>query len=99
MFVVVHKLKRVKVALKKLHQEYFSGISQRVKNAQSTLSDIQSSLALDPFNSELIAKENEAVKQYKQMSSADISLVAQRAKITWLNEIDSNSAYFHANIK
>lgn len=76
MFVVVQKLKRVKVALKKLHQERFSGLSQRVKDAQSTLSDIQASLALDPSNPELIVNEEEAAKQYKQISSAEISLAS-----------------------
>lgn len=37
--------------------------------------------------------------EYKHYVQADLSLVAQMSKITWLQEMDRNTSYFHAKIK
>lgn len=38
-------------------------------------------------------------EEYKCLLQADLSLAAQRSKVTWLQEMESNTSYFHAKVK
>ncbi|GKV43378.1 hypothetical protein SLEP1_g50676 [Rubroshorea leprosula] len=51
------------------------------------------------FDETLAAKEKEFQRELTKLERANLSVIAQRAKVTWLKEMDSNFAYFHAKVK
>ncbi|GKV05641.1 hypothetical protein SLEP1_g17628 [Rubroshorea leprosula] len=50
------------------------------------------------FDETLAAKEKELQRELTKLERANLFVIAQRAKVTWLKEMDSNSAYFHAKV-
>ncbi|GLT27312.1 hypothetical protein SLA2020_023190 [Shorea laevis] len=99
MFVVVQKLKSVKGQLKGLHRNQFSDLQKKIADARTELETIQAQVAESPFDGNLVNREREMQQNYQKLVKADISLAAQRAKCTWVREMDANSAFFHAKIK
>ncbi|GKV45242.1 hypothetical protein SLEP1_g52351 [Rubroshorea leprosula] len=51
------------------------------------------------FDETLAVKEKELQRELTKLERANLSVIAQQAKVTWLKEMDSNSAYFHAKVK
>lgn len=90
MFVFMRKQREVKAALKQFHKNNYSGLPQRIQNAYTEVENVQRALANDMFYPELVAREKELLGEYKHLLQADLSLAAQRSKVTWLQEMDSN---------
>ncbi|GLU13077.1 hypothetical protein SLE2022_297240 [Rubroshorea leprosula] len=99
MFVVVQKLKLVKQKMKQLHKNRYGNLEGRIKDMAAELQNVQASMQNALFDETLAAKEKELQRELTKLERANLSVIAQRAKVTWLKEMDSNSAYFHAKVK
>ncbi|XP_074293468.1 uncharacterized protein LOC141620518 [Silene latifolia] len=60
---------------------------------------LQKQLGMDPDNQQLQQQEYEASQELKIKSLARDNFLYQKAKIVWIKDGDSNSAYFHNTIK
>ncbi|XP_074297297.1 uncharacterized protein LOC141628002 [Silene latifolia] len=98
MFNVVKKLKALKPRLKELNKECYSNIENSTSIAESELAAVQLRIDPDPQNAELIQKEVDITTRLKQQQPARISFLKQKAKTQWLEDGDSNTAYFHGAI-
>ncbi|GLT38165.1 hypothetical protein SLA2020_124300 [Shorea laevis] len=99
MFVVVQKLKLVKQKLKQLHKNRYGNLEGRIKDMAAELQTVQASMQNALFDETLVVKEKELQCELIKLERANLSLIAQRAKVTWLKEMDFNSTYFHAKVK
>ncbi|XP_074265681.1 uncharacterized protein LOC141588125 [Silene latifolia] len=99
MFAVIKKLKALKPALKALNRSCYPDIVNNTLIAETRLQDLQKQLATDIHNTELMQKESQAAADLKKLSVARDSFLSQKAKSQWLEEGDSNTAYFHGAIK
>ncbi|GKV39884.1 hypothetical protein SLEP1_g47585 [Rubroshorea leprosula] len=99
MFVVVQKLKLVKQKMKQLHKNRYGNLEGRIKDMAAELQNVQASMQNALFDETLVANEKELQHELTKLERANLSVIAQRAKVTWLKEMDSNSAYFHAKVK
>nr|GEV07572.1 hypothetical protein [Tanacetum cinerariifolium] len=95
---VVQKLKCLKNPLRKLL--YVTGhIHENVKKLRSELDKVQRALDLDPSNNTLRVEEVANVQAFNEAILLEELFLRQKAKIDWLREGDSNSAYFHKVVK
>ncbi|XP_062080432.1 uncharacterized protein LOC133785194 [Humulus lupulus] len=99
MYIVVHKLKRLKGTLRIINKQGFSNIHAAELEAFHSLTDCQNMLSKDPLNPNLIQKEIEARQKYYELHRSYCSFLQQKAKIKWSQEGDSNTALFHASIR
>ncbi|XP_074292495.1 uncharacterized protein LOC141619376 [Silene latifolia] len=99
MFAVIKKLKALKPALKALNRSCYPDIVNNTLIAETRLQELQKQLATDIHNTELMQKEFQAAADLKKLSVARDSFLSQKAKSQWLEEGDSNTAYFHGAIK
>ncbi|GJY18161.1 zinc knuckle CX2CX4HX4C containing protein [Tanacetum coccineum] len=98
MFNVVKKLKNLKKPIRKLLYEK-GNLHANVSSLRSKLDSIQSLLDADPFNANLREAEASCVVEFNQAALMEERFLKQKAKINWLKEGDSNSAYFHKTVK
>ncbi|XP_074305758.1 uncharacterized protein LOC141640981 [Silene latifolia] len=99
MFVLVKKLKKLKTVLKELNRSCYSDIENQASAALYHLNDIQEKLMANAANQELISQEIEALGNVRMLTKARDSFLQQKAKSKWLEEGDSNTAFFHGAIK
>nr|GEV80291.1 sugar transport protein 13 [Tanacetum cinerariifolium] len=98
MFQIVRKLKSLKKPLRKLLFEK-GNLHANVVRLRGELDLVQCLLDQDPFNSNLREKEAACVVDFNQAVLVEERFLKQKAKIHWLKEGDSNSAYFHKTVK
>ncbi|XP_074318592.1 uncharacterized protein LOC141655409 [Silene latifolia] len=99
LFRVTKNLKLLKPALKDLNREKFSDIKNATAIKQSRVAELQGMIGKDPSNMFLVTEEFEASKDLREMTEARDSFLAQKSKIHWLQQGDTNSSYFHGMIK
>ncbi|XP_074289314.1 uncharacterized protein LOC141614468 [Silene latifolia] len=99
MFKLVKKLKLLKPALRQLNREKFSDIEQVTDIKQKQIEDLQGQLGRDPSDMQKRAFESEAIAQLKELAAARDSFLVQKAKHKWVQDGDSNSAFFHGLLK
>ncbi|GJS72435.1 hypothetical protein Tco_0705276 [Tanacetum coccineum] len=98
MYRVVKKLKCLKKPLRKLLYEK-GNIHANVNRLRTDLDSIQTYLDADPFNMSLREREAECIIEFNQAVLMEERFLKQKAKVQWLKEGDSNSAYFHKAVK
>lgn len=99
MFVVVKKMKAVKLTLKQLRRQHYSNLTTRIDEVAAELKEVQSRLQATPFDEILIQQEEEVGRKLQMLERANLSLSAQKAKVQWMKEMDCNTSYFHARVK
>ncbi|GKC12144.1 polypyrimidine tract-binding protein homolog 2 isoform X1 [Tanacetum coccineum] len=98
MFNVVKKLKNLKKPIRKLLYEK-GNLHANVSRLRTKLDSFQSLLNMDPFNASLREEEALCVVEFNQAALMEERFLKQKAKINWLKEGDSNSAYFYKTVK
>ncbi|KAK9733272.1 hypothetical protein RND81_04G056300 [Saponaria officinalis] len=99
MYRLMGKLRMVKRELKKLHQNHYAGIGERVKQKKDELSDCHTALLANPLSDHLIQKEKQASSEYWKFKEAECKILRQRAKLHDLKHGDVSSHYFFSKIK
>ncbi|GKB51179.1 hypothetical protein Tco_0901932 [Tanacetum coccineum] len=98
MFRVVKKLKGLKKPIHKLMYDK-GNLHANVVWLCEELDKVQTDLDNDPSNLSFREKEAATVVAFNEALLMEEKFLKQKAKITWLREGDSNTAYFHKVVK
>ncbi|KAK9724442.1 hypothetical protein RND81_05G072200 [Saponaria officinalis] len=98
MFKLFAKLKKVKHVLGQLHKSFYSSLSTRVMHCYDDLLSAQFGLLLSSLDHGLMEKVASLKEAFCKFKKAEMSMLAQRAKITHLKLSDSNTSYFYASV-
>nr|KAJ0212804.1 hypothetical protein LSAT_V11C400156830 [Lactuca sativa] len=98
MFRLCQKLKILKKPLRKLlfGQGSYAG---KVQKCREDLDRVQTDLDKDPNNGDLRSEEGLYMQAFLNACKEEEMVLKQRAKVQWLKERDSNSAYFHKVVR
>ncbi|GJQ97557.1 polypyrimidine tract-binding protein homolog 2 isoform X1 [Tanacetum coccineum] len=99
MFRTVKKLKNLKKPLRKLMIDKGNLSCNVGDEIRGELDTIQTQLDIDPFNIRLREIEAANVVAFNQAVLDEEMFLKQKAKISWLKDGDSNTAYFHKSVK
>ncbi|XP_074266094.1 uncharacterized protein LOC141588557 [Silene latifolia] len=97
-FTLFSKLRYLCGSLKKIHSNEFAGLSARVLASKEELTASQRELQSSPLDQQLLSKEKSALGAYIKLKEAELRALAQRAKVTHLQQTDDNTRYFYASI-
>ncbi|GKB47808.1 hypothetical protein Tco_0898561 [Tanacetum coccineum] len=98
MFWVVQKMKALKKPFRKLLHDQ-GNLHDRVNWLRFELDEVQKAIDLDPSNCLLRDGEAAYIQAFNEAKIDEERFLKQKAKIEWLADGDSNSAYFHKSIK
>jgi hypothetical protein len=74
-------------------------LHDRVNILRKELDDVQTAIDKDPFNSALREDHAHYLLAFKEAILDEERFLKQKSKIQWLQEGDSNTAYFHNVVK
>ncbi|KAK9704710.1 hypothetical protein RND81_07G006500 [Saponaria officinalis] len=98
MYRLFAKLKSVKHALGGLHRAYYANLSAKVALAHDNLLACQNVLLHAPLDPTFLHNILVAKQAYVRLKEAELSMLAQRAKIHHIKLSDSNTSYFYAAV-
>lgn len=99
MYVLVSKLKKVKLALKELNKTGFTDIQAAEVKAHQAMMEAQKAMHSNPTDQNLPDFELAAVKEYRMHHQVHMEFLKQKAKLDWIKAGDENTALFHQSIK
>nr|GEV03215.1 hypothetical protein [Tanacetum cinerariifolium] len=98
MFRMVKKLKGLKNPIRKLMYDK-GNLHANVVRLRDEPDKVQTDLDGDPNNLSIWEKEAAMVVTFNEALIVEEKFLKQKAKVTWLKEGDSNTAYFHKAVK
>ncbi|XP_074283244.1 uncharacterized protein LOC141607795 [Silene latifolia] len=98
MYSLFYNLKHVRQKLIVLHKHSYSGISEKVREAQQHLHDCQSCLQGNPLDPNLIIKVRDLLHDYLVLKKAEHSSLLQRAKVQSIKFNDAPISYYFSRI-
>eukprot|EP00252_Welwitschia_mirabilis_P005796 TRINITY_DN1638_c0_g1_i5.p1 TRINITY_DN1638_c0_g1~~TRINITY_DN1638_c0_g1_i5.p1 ORF type:complete len:275 (+),score=47.44 TRINITY_DN1638_c0_g1_i5:1936-2760(+) len=99
MYVLCQKLKAVKQALRAFHHCNYSNIACRIKEARQNLMNVQHNMQVQHTDQGLYLEEKSCFREFKRLLRAESLMLKQRSKVAWINDGDSNSAFFRAQMR
>ncbi|GJR46912.1 RNA-directed DNA polymerase, eukaryota, reverse transcriptase zinc-binding domain protein [Tanacetum coccineum] len=98
MYCLIKKLKHLKPIINKLNWKN-GDLTVRVELTRVKLQEAQTLVEKNPHNFLIKEKAVQALYDYNKTVKDEEKLLAQKARINWLNEGDKNSSFFHKVIK
>ncbi|GJX13355.1 hypothetical protein Tco_0205113, partial [Tanacetum coccineum] len=98
MYRVVKKLKVLKKPLRKLLFDK-GNLHDNVIQLRNKLDQVQISLDANPFDVSIREEQASVLASFNEACLIEEKFLKQKAKVDWLREGDSNSAYFHKVVK
>ncbi|XP_021835103.2 uncharacterized protein [Spinacia oleracea] len=95
MFILINKLKRVKLALKELNKVGFTDIQAADLRAYQTMVSAQTAMHNNPSDQSFADAELIAIQEYKEKHNAYLAFLSQKAKLARLKDGDENTSLFH----
>ncbi|XP_075111508.1 uncharacterized protein LOC142181830 [Nicotiana tabacum] len=96
---VWYKLKAMKGELKKLNNQEYMSVGDKIKEAKNKLTQLQQSMQSPKNSSAVIDEEKMTKMELAKWMEVEESILKQKARVKWLKEGDSNTSYFHACVK
>ncbi|XP_019258094.1 PREDICTED: uncharacterized protein LOC109236376 [Nicotiana attenuata] len=96
---VWEKLKRVKIAMKKLNAEEYNVVGGRIAKCREQLCILQEQMRKPGQPSTMTLAEKETKLQLEKWLRVEESILKQKSRIQWLKLGDGNNAYFYASMK
>ncbi|XP_057808979.1 uncharacterized protein LOC131023456 [Salvia miltiorrhiza] len=96
---VMAKLKRLKKDLRVWNKNTFGNVDKLIMEKQQELLEIQDCIAVEGYTEELFEKEVTAQANINMALSRKNKLLHQKSRVTWLQDGDRNSAFFHSMLK
>uniref|UniRef100_A0A803QGF5 Reverse transcriptase domain-containing protein n=1 Tax=Cannabis sativa TaxID=3483 RepID=A0A803QGF5_CANSA len=96
---VFYKTMRLKHKLKAFNKSSIGDIGSSYDKAKADYKDAQYDLQAAPLDSSKIEREKLAASQLQYQEKLYLSFLSQRSKIKWIQQGDSNTAYFHSMLK
>ncbi|GLT29997.1 hypothetical protein SLA2020_048240 [Shorea laevis] len=98
MYQLCKKLKALKPTLKKLNTDHYGDIQSRLQLERDKLHMLRLDLLANSCE-DLIQVEHEQANKVAALQLAEESFFRQQSRVKWLQEGDSNTAYFHQVVK
>ncbi|GJZ50730.1 hypothetical protein Tco_0605245, partial [Tanacetum coccineum] len=98
MYSLVKKMKALKLVLTKMNWKN-GDLTVKVRKLRELLKESQAAVEKNPYDQNLRKKSIEIMEEFCVAVKDEEKLLAQKARIDWLNEGDKNSAFFHKIIK
>ncbi|KAK9750773.1 hypothetical protein RND81_02G221000 [Saponaria officinalis] len=97
-YALFAKLRRLRAVLKSIHCTEFSDLRNRVAMVKLRLNDCQLRLQASPTSQLFLVEEKQLLGYYARLKTAEMRVLAQRAKVQHLKLSDGNTKYFYASI-
>ncbi|GKC66611.1 RNA-directed DNA polymerase, eukaryota, reverse transcriptase zinc-binding domain protein [Tanacetum coccineum] len=98
LYCLVKKMKYMKPILNKLNWKN-GDLTVRVEKLRNMLKEAQTLVERNPHNKSIKTNSIKILEDYNDAVKDEEKLLAQKARIDWLNDGDKNSAFFHKIIK
>lgn len=96
MFSFFKRFKSLKTPLKRLNEQHFNHISERVSRTDADLDILQTALHGDPNNQQLALEDKRLWLHLLQLKSAEKLFFGQKLKCDFLKDSDRGTSFFHA---
>jgi peptidyl-tRNA hydrolase len=96
MFILTHKLKILKEALKAWNKNTFGNVHTQVASAYKDLDDIQQKIDNSGVSNTLLDQEKAAQIKLEQVLCIEESLWHEKFRVQWHCEGDRNTAFLHS---